>query len=604
MSFLSWAKRKKEQAKALFRKSTPPPRKVTTGKPQVVHAAKPSGGPPGKATNDRRKASSLKLVVKSAGKMLQKMRDFKKSTNKKVGSQKVGQTVSQCVPIRRKGIPCDLSELVLTEKGGRKDKSRKAVYVRAGQASKGQLVSGKVFEVVAGARNKAPVTTLEVDVRTDTKYCGRHGHPVLVIEPMSLPATTHKGATSSQSVGVWRRARLSDDSAALDYVLAPVWMASHTPNVFTFTARACGRRPEGSITRALTAQVHVYPDDQYSLSITLPTFSSETKSRGEDYLKDERYYRREVTRGEGVLRRRENTYERTYRQNEKGQWRAHGKARRKQKTSGRTVGSAVAGIPPNLPGRPAGGDREPNVSIQLLRNGVECDALKRLAQIVDLIVNFRQRLEEIKRTLLSVDVQVGWRFDINAALFEGTLTGNWGWQEHTDHRVFFGYGIEVDLMLIDLSASVSFGFEARWWKLQLTAKVEGTLFARYSLDGSLERVSPDTRWPTGGELPSITGTYGASLSAHVVALRPEVFELYGEVKSGIVVTGKLHVEPASGFYLLVDATWTGITARGRVQGWFGGKDRSIKLMKERPLVKGFRLPAADKQEQPTSGARR
>ena len=608
MSFWSWAKKKKAQVKALFRKkSTPAPKKDVTSQPGAAQSAQPPAvaGQPAKVTPAKRKMhdSGIKEAVKAAGKMLKKMRVFKKSTNKKHGFQRVGQSVSQCVPDRRKGAPCDLSELVLKEKGGRKDRGRKVVYVRAGKAGNGKLVSGKVLGVVAGAASSEVRTTLEVEVRTDTKYCGKRGHPLLVVDPMNMPMTTHKDATSRQSVRVWRRDRLSDDSAVLDHVLAPVWLASHTPNVFTITARACGRRSEGSITRELSAPVHVYPDDQYSLSITLPTFSSESKSWGEDYLRDERYYRRKVTRDEGVLRRRENTYERAYRQNEKGQWRAHGKAQRKQKTSGRTVGSAVAGIPPKLPGRPAGGDREPNVIITLKRNGVEYDALRRLAEIARTVVHFRDILEDIKRTLLNVRPQVGWSFDVNAAVLEGTLTGTWGWQEHTDHRVFFGYGIEVQLMLMDLSATLSFGIDVRWWKLQLTAKVAGTLFARYELDASLKRVSPDTSWPTGGELPEITGTYGASLSAHVVALRPDVFELYGEVQGGIEVKGRLHVEPAAGFYVMVDATFTGITARGRVRGWFGGREGSVPLMKQRPLVKGFRLPAADEPERILSGGR-
>ena len=241
------------------------------------------------------------------------------------------------------------------------------------------------------------------------------------------------------------------------------------------------------------------------------------------------------------------------------------------------------------------------MTIKLLRNGEEYDALKKLAEIVDLIVTFRKLLEDIRNSLLSVDVQVGWSFDISAAVLEGTLRGTWGWQEHTDHRVFFGYGIEVELMLVDLKASVSFGFEARWWKFQITAKVEGSLFARYSLDASLKRVSPDTAWPTGGELPGITGHYGASLSAHVVALRPELFELYGEVKSGIVVQGRLHLDPKAGFYIKLDATWTGVAATGRVRGWFGGKERTVELMKARPLVKGFRMPPAAKPQLSSGG---
>ena len=196
MSFWSWAKKKKEQVKTLFRRPTPAPRKAAQSQSRATHTPQPSAkivppSPPPPAGH-KEHGSGLKQVAKAAGKTLKKMLSFKKATDKKYGSQEVGQIVNPCVPTRRKGPPCDLSELVIVEKGGRKEKGRKVVYARAGKANKGHLVSGKIFGVVAGAASSEPNTTLEVEVRTNIKYCGNHGHPLLVVDPMNMPATTHK----------------------------------------------------------------------------------------------------------------------------------------------------------------------------------------------------------------------------------------------------------------------------------------------------------------------------------------------------------------------------------------------------------------------------
>ena len=452
-----------------------------------------------------------------------------------------GRVTEDCVTARREGPPCDLSQIVIREKGT----SREATYARAGLAQKKQLRGGGIFEVVAGPKAGKKKTTLDVEVITDLKYCGRDGHPLLVVKPMHETAKTLRDASSKKSVQVWRSAGLLDEAGPASVILR-MWQASIQPNVFAVTARACGCRPAGGRpTRELTGQVHVYPDDEYSMSLTLPPFKTVSKSGG----------------GERELVKKYK------------------------------VGDAS--------------EPKPRPGLKLLRNGLEEAGAADLSQVINTILEIKQLIEMIKGTILSIKVKVGWYFDLDYTLLEGTLTGTWGWREHTDHRAFFGYAVKVDLTILELTAGIGFGLDVSvdfgLGTAGLIAKVDGTITARFSLSASVEHSSPDSASLDAGEA-RIEGSCHASISAHVMALHPTVFELYGEVKTGLELEGGLEVDEHKGFCVDAAATWTGITAYGRATGVFGGKHKRVELLEPRTLGSWQYPPLQDRALTAREGA--
>lgn len=466
---------------------------------------------------------------------------YKKATDEDFDTGKpVGQVTEDCVSARRDGQPCDLSQLVILEKG----KDRRVAYARAGLTDKSQLTRKEHFGVVAGPKDGKKKTFLNVEIITDLKYCGQQDHPLLVFKPMHQAGETYKKVTSSKSLQVWRQGRLFDPAHASDSLILRMWQASLLPNVFSITARSCGCRPDGGIpTRELTAIIHVYPNDEYTMNLQLPPFKTASKSGG-------------------VQRELEFKYK--------------------------------------VPEKKS--EPRPRPDFQLLCNGLEEADAAELSRIINTILEIKQLIEEIKGTLLSVKVKVGWYFNLDYTLLEGELTGTWGWREYTDHRAFFGYAINVDLTILELTAGIGFGIDIsidfKLKQVGLIAKVDGSVTARFALAASVEHSSPDSPSFNDGEA-KIKGSCHASISAHLMALHPTVFELYGEVETGMEIEGGLKVSNQDGFYIDAVARWTGVTAYGRATGIFGGKHKRIKLLKphtlgqwQYPPVKEKTLPAA------------
>ena len=577
MSYRSWFKKKKAQVKALFQKPAPAPQKAAhPTPPEAPKVNFSSNAQVGKASALAPPKASRQVEL---AQKVETARAFKKATEKKLGPQKVGQAVNRCVPGRRKGTPCDVQLMVIREEEVRTHhewskakpgQKRAATFARPGVAKAGHLKSGQVFQVVAGAASGPTKKILKVSIRTDIAYCGEYGHPRLTIGPMSMPKTVHSTCTKETDVPVFRRDRFYDDNDSTMFrsLLSTFWFADHTPNLFTITASACGRRPTGLITRQLVANVEVYPDDQYSLIIKLPAAKEIDRSRGRNLgyqsgrgAYNEDFNKQRFVDSEGLTRRTDKD----------GDRRANGDAKRSQKTSGRTPASALIGMRPTIPGRPARGDRDPNVKIELRRNGQEDESVARISEIVAFVVNFKDRIQKIIDTVKEFKFDIGWSLDWECSAFEGQLVGEWGWQEHSDHRAFFGYAIKVELVFLELSVSLRFGISIKLVGLQATAQLSGTISARYTISGGVERTSPDSKWPDAADLLKITGECGVDLTAQLVIGRPEFFELEGKVESGVVVEGGLRVTMVDGMFIQYGVMWTGITATTRHRRFGFGK---------------------------------
>lgn len=448
-------------------------------------------------------------VSDKAGKLLETLQNFKEATEdvfKVVRTRR--QVVQPCQAARQDGPHCDVSRLTITQEAT----GRKVSFDRAELTNKDQVFppGDNVLEVVAAKGKEVSVTA---QVTKHLKYCGKKGHPLLIFDPMHHPARTFKDATGDKVLKVGRRGRLVEGDLVPDSFWMRVWEANLPPNVFAITARACGCRPDGGTpTRELPGEVHVYPGDQFELGLTLPTC-------------------------------------RTVSVQCKGEW----KGRHTRRFTDRK-GEASP---------------KPRPGLTLTRNGAKDPGAVRLEQIVNTVLQIKQLVEQIRDTVLSLKVKVGWYFDMDYTLLDGGIWGTWGWQEHRDNRVFFGYGLHAKLTLLDFKASVGFGIEVsakgdKNKKHGVTATVQGSIKAHFRLDARIEHTSPDSLGFDDSE-GRITGSCSASLSAHVVVGSPDYFEIHGEVETGLDLEGGLTVSKRRGFGVDASARWTGVMVTGNVR---------------------------------------
>jgi len=487
-----------------------------------------------------------------------------------------------CIDPVRKEPPCDLSKLQLEVKKDKTNvlvinadpskeakKQRTFTVVRAGTQESGQLSSGQVVEVVAGKKGDPVKTRVHVSVETDLKYCSSRGHPMLEcteVGALSQPLRS----TRKKEFQVWRVARPADNCESLSKLIASWWVFDTAPNIFTVTASTCGHRPSGPITRKLSTVVHVYPDDQYSLLIKLPPKNKAKRSTTQSAYVDDGLHLETIRKVGGETTRDRKSPPRKSKKSTKGAPRDG------------SIAKALLGT----------GAEKPKFRLELKHNGQMVDSVAKFSEIIGAIVNLQRSISSILDTIKDLKPQVGWSFDVEMALFEGSLAASWGWREHSDQRAFLGYKIMAELTLIDASISVSFGIDVSFWVLQLTAKISGELGAEFYLKGTAERTSPDKALPRGFALV-IGGESYAKLEVAIVVLRPGWVEARGHVKTGIDMVGGLRIKPKDGVYVDFEVEWTGIELFATAKlPLMGRKEGKIEIFEKRTLLQDRFPPAA------------
>lgn len=134
--------------------------------------------------------------------------------------------------------------------------------------------------------------------------------------------------------------------------------------------------------------------------------------------------------------------------------------------------------------------------------------------------------------------------EYGVALFAGSFAFEWGFKEHSDHRVYRWRKASFDMTLIEVNGTLSVG--VRWWKLELTL-IRLTLAGKVGLGLEVERRNPDADKkliiPAKGE---IKGELGARFKAgSLVQLDPKI-------TGGLEVAAKAEI--GDGFHIDLELT--------------------------------------------------
>lgn len=506
----------------------------------------------------------------------------KAASSKSSGDRNVGQARVQCVN-NKEGKYCDLSSMQVKVHRAPKHKltvipeqpKRANPYfvtvARAGKAKKGEL-SGKdaVVEVLSSrGRGDKKTTAVRVILKTDLKpYCSKHKHPLI-----TYTTPSGGGKTSNSEDELATKIYMDDPTGGKETLvgnlLTPVWMFKLIPEEWTFTATACGRRANGKPVGSLTARVHVYPDDVWKLTLKVPpqekvTLKKEvdllkgTKKVSVEYITDDKKYKKEVRRKIEAEEERLLSL--------------------KEVPSPKQV----------MATKPA---KAPGAKLELRHNGDVYKPLKKITEAAEYIQDLLKTIQKILETFDKIKPQVGWDLDWSCAVFEGTLTGTWGWIEHTDHRAYFAYAIKAKLTIVRIHLVLSFGAELSvFYFFKFLAKLSGGFYAFFSIDCTLWRDTPDKKKLTRGKT-TIEGESKFNLTAEIIVGRGDWLSIKGKVETGLKVDGELFAPEYEGPFIKFDVTWTGLWVNGTATiPCFGESEKSFKVFKKKKLIEDGRFP--------------
>lgn len=193
---------------------------------------------------------------------------------------------------------------------------------------------------------------------------------------------------------------------------------------------------------------------------------------------------------------------------------------------------------------------QPPVSFKVDGVEVKLDAVEAVGQILQLA----KSIQKIKDTFLENTPQVGWYFDCDVQVMQGTLTCEWYWKEHKDHRAYVFVDAYVALSVISITLEGGFGLRGLGFKAQLFIQISGGVDVKFGA----RRVSPEgeevLRIPHKG---SIAGAIGARVEAGSLA-KVEVTGSTGLEIEGVLKIGLKRADTNGALSYDWQVKWTGI----------------------------------------------
>lgn len=215
-----------------------------------------------------------------------------------------------------------------------------------------------------------------------------------------------------------------------------------------------------------------------------------------------------------------------------------------------------------------------DTTILFLRNGAQVDV--KFMDYVGAFIDLSNKLSQIISFVEDNVPQVGFYFQWECQVLQGTFVIEWGWKEYEDYRAYYYTGVNLDIKLIEVKLEIGVGISGFTFKLQLYGALNGSI----SLSVRQSIVSPDGDpefdFPFGGE---IIGSLGA---------RAEVgcwVKMEGTIETGIQVEdGAFKFSHKEGLSAACTLKWSGLVGRLKVSGGTANKEGTDELKSDAEVI--------------------
>lgn len=405
-----------------------------------------------------------------------------------------------------------------------------------------KYLSGSLIEVIGQDKKVGGKTTVTVTF-VDLLKCAEHSK-LRVVDPKGIATETagvHSKQIEMEYPSLLPTLLQSFKDARADGVTANLWVWGFAPLTWEFTAVVCGvRSAKDQIFGRTTAKVHVWPADQFKMKLSVPprykrsgSNASQSWSRnGATVHTSER--ERTTERNDGFVHQNGSSDSTSSRSSyaERGAIRtsprgettrtetAHyggdrisvantetthrGQTTGLRETVSTTTGSMLGTRTTSTQTTAAGtagadssGDEYAGLVFWVKCSGqLVKDTFTSLKTVLAVVAGIKSAIAGIRaffNAIRTVQYGVMAKMEFEFEFLSGEVEASWGWQEFSDHRCYFGYGITVSIMLFSASIDFSIGVGIKVGPVECSANIGVKGSIEFKLEGEAKREGPDSR---------------------------------------------------------------------------------------------------------------
>jgi|GEM_PF-7053681 len=444
-----------------------------------------------------------------------------------------------------------------------------------------------------GKDNKKDTITIQI---TRSKCHDPNEHPSITItEPAAVggKVTYIRGTTTLQLPVTypadWFERNLAE--ARKDSGLkAIVRFFFPSPITYKVLVRACGQRDSNQkVFGSWAHNINVYPDDRFSLSISIPEARKHGKIKGGGKIgkNGDTYHSVEETKTTAFghnVQKREYTESQTHghlvlQQNDTVRDRKYGV--REEYTVGQVASGAAVRHEMTLADKTDHSLVEAARSIKLSHNANDISNQFQFVAFVEKIIKLRKLVLDFANTLskiIDAVPKIGWSVSYSIDVLSGDIKLDWGWKENPkDNSAFRNWKLKTSFTIINANLEISYGINI----FGSGVAVSGSISIEFAISREIEN-TPDKN--SRELLTDATSSGKLGVSAEL----GEFIALEGKLTAEIECKGRLKFTPLE---------WTVDVNVSETKGIFTAKTlrgiwthtREKVLWKEWPLVEEFHI---------------
>lgn len=471
--------------------------------------------------------------------------------------------------------PCDVKDVVIREKLANldrhfvKDKNDpKGGWVEKPPDSEPRAIS--ILGAAGAPKNQAN----KLQVVSFPKGSNRVTKIAVVVTPFAVDDPEHialridrpNEATISRLCRKEQTEEFEVHSAELQGSLASrifqrFWTHSAPVNHYWIEVVSCGHRNSGPVVGTARMAVEVFNGDQIKLALKLPSlrkFTAEYKKGVKAAIGDDgkltkesvnEYETKDVRRdGDGVVT---DTKSRDYHagtssdvttvENKRGKFTAEESVDSSGGFDITTAGTRRESSTPDAP------------SLQLTVNGKDLDVVVDLKKLLQVIADVKEGIKAIQDLIKEWVPQAGFKFEFEFEFCSGSIAAAWGYREHTDWRVYYGFDLELVFTILRISLWASLGFQVGL----ILARVEcGIDDAKFEVSQKWQFNTPDKPFnPSFKEEVDVPIVLRGRAEAGITNYKVRA---EAGLRSGFNCTAEIKCDEHTAFSVEVDMKWLGL----------------------------------------------